>query len=119
MGATLRSGTGVPSVAPVYVRAHNGLIRVCRTTIRCLCSDGNYVEMRTDTKRFMLRGSLRDVIQQLGADGFPQVSRHTAVNIQRLDRVDPDSVELDGEVFTLSRNYRQALMDRLQVICGR
>jgi len=116
---SIRKGTGVPAETAVYVRSPNGLQRVCRTTIRCLCADGNYVEMRTDNKRFILRGSLCDVIRQLGTDGFPQVNRHTAVNLHRLDRVDHDSVELDGDVFTLSRSYRQALMDRLQVICGR
>jgi hypothetical protein len=47
------------------------------------------------------------------------VNRPTAVNLDRRDRVDLDSVEVDGEVIVLSRSYRQGLLDRLRVLSGR
>jgi len=103
----------------VFVRDRCGLQRVCRSFILVLRADGNYVELLTTGKRFVLRTSLRDVIQQLGEQRFPQVNRNTAVNLDRLDRVDLDSVEVGGELITLSRSYRSALLDRLQVLSGR
>ncbi len=103
----------------VFVRDRCGLQRVCRSTILVLRADGNYVELLTTGKRFVLRTSLRDVIQQLGEHRFPQVNRNTAVNLDRLDRVDLDSVEVGSEVITLSRSYRPTLLDRLQVLSGR
>jgi DNA-binding LytR/AlgR family response regulator len=103
----------------VFIRDRSGLQRICRSGILLLRADGNYVELLTTSKRFVLRTSLRDVIQQLGEQRFPQVNRNTAVNLDRLDRVDLDSVEVEGEVITLSRSYRSALLDRLQVLSGR
>ena len=103
----------------VYIRDRNGLQRVDRGRIRLVEADGNYVEIHTLDRRFVLRNSLREVMIQLGDDRFVQVNRHTAVNIERLVRVDCDSLEVDDQCITLSRNYRTNLLDRLQVLCGR
>lgn len=103
----------------VFVRDRNGLQRVCRSCIGTLHADGNYVELRTPDKRYVLRTSLRDLIVQLGGHLFVQVNRNTAVNVQRLDRVDNDSVEVEGLTVTLSRNYRAELLQHLHVLCGR
>ena len=103
----------------IFIRDRSGLQRIGRNSILTLRADGNYVELHTLGKRFVVRTSLRDVIQQLGERRFPQVNRHTAVNLERLDRVDLDSVEVDGEVIVLSRSYRQGLLDRLRVLSGR
>lgn len=116
------AGSAPPEDEPsdhIFIRDRSGLQRIGRNSIITLRADGNYVELHTIGKRFVVRTSLRDVIQQLGERRFPQVNRHTAVNLERLDRVDLDSVEVDGEVIVLSRSYRQGLLDRLRVLSGR
>lgn len=107
----------IPDV--VYIRDRQGLLRVERGNIRLMQADGNYVEIHTVDRRFVLRNSLREVLNQLGTDRFVQVNRHTAVNVERLSRVDCDSLELDGQSVTLSRNYRANLLQHIEVLCGR
>ncbi len=103
----------------LFLRDRNGLQRVERTDIRSLVADGNYVELHTIDKRFVLRNSLREVLMQLDDHRFVQVNRNTVINIDRLFRVDADSVEVDGQCLTLSRNFRNALIDRLNILSGR
>ncbi len=106
-------------VDPVFIRDKHGYQRLGRSCIQLLQADGNYVELHTAQQRFVLRTSLRELIHQLGEDRFVQVNRSTAVNVDHLERVDPDSVEVAGAVITLSRSYRQELLERLHVLCGR
>jgi two-component system LytT family response regulator len=95
------------------------LQRVERNAINLLRAEGNYVEVHTRDRRFVLRNSLRETITQLGEERFIQVNRHTAVNIGHLERVDCDSLELDGQCITLSRCYRENLMSHLNILCCR
>lgn len=103
----------------VFVRDRTGLQRIFRSEIRSLVADGNYVELHTADKRFVLRNSLKEVLQQLNDDRFAQVNRNTVINVDRLARVDCDCVEVDGHHITLSRSFRSALLDRLNILCGR
>ncbi|MFN8408697.1 MAG: hypothetical protein U0V45_05100 [Flavobacteriales bacterium] len=52
----------------------------------------------------------------MGEERFIQVNRHTAVNIGHPERVDCDSLELDGQCITLSRCYRENLMSHLNIL---
>ncbi len=103
----------------VFIRDRHGLQRVERNAINLLRAEGNYVEVHTRDRRFVLRNSLRETITQLGEERFIQVNRHTAVNIGHLERVDCDSLELDGQCITLSRCYRENLMSHLNILCCR
>lgn len=103
----------------VFVRDRNGLQRVECGNITCLNADGNYVEIQTTERRFVLRTSLCDVVQQLCDKRFVRVNRQTAVNIDHITRVDYDSLLIGDKCITLSRNYRNDLLSRLHVLGGR
>lgn len=105
--------------SPVFVRDHMGLHRIDRRDVSLLKTEGNYVELYTTARRYVLRNSLCEVLTQLGHDLFVQVNRNTAVNLQRIDRVDHDEVEMDGKSITLSRCFRTALLQRIRVLGGR
>ncbi len=105
--------------APLYIRDRFCLHRVHRSCFRSLHAAGNYVEMQTGARRFVLRGSLSEMLTVLGAAEFLMVNRKTAVNIQHLQRVDSETVEVDGQVITLTRAFRKALLDRLNIVSGR
>ena len=108
-----------PAPAPLFIRDRNGLQRMDRAAIRSLVADGNYVEVHTAERRYVLRNSLREVVAQLDDPRFVQINRNTVINVERLQRVDADCVEVDDTSLTLSRNFRSALLDRLNILSGR
>lgn len=99
----------------VFIRNHCGLHRVELGDICSVAADGNYVELQCGQRRFVLRMSLRLLINMLGA-AFVQVNRSTAVNVQFLERVDSDTVTVQGCLHSLGRNYRDALMAAIIVL---
>ncbi len=99
----------------VFIRDRQGLHRVRQNAIRSLHADGNYVELHCDRRRFVLRSSLRDVLLQFGHT-FVQVNRNTAVNVRHLERVDGDTVTVEGIIHILSRNFRSAVLERITVL---
>lgn len=103
----------------VFVRDRNGLQRVECNSITMLNADGNYVEIHTADRRFVLRTSLSDVVQQLCDSRFVRVNRQTAVNVDHITRVDYDSLMMGAKCITLSRNYRADLLAHLHVLGGR
>jgi DNA-binding LytR/AlgR family response regulator len=104
-----------PAQPVVFVRDRHGLHRVPQSAIRSLHAEGNYVELHCGHRRFVLRTSLRELMLQLG-HAFTQVNRNTAVNRQHVERVDPDSVTVDGMEHTLSRSFRSALLEGITVL---
>jgi DNA-binding LytR/AlgR family response regulator len=104
------------SLEACYVRDKGRLVRVAYDAITMLKATGNYVEIRTDEGNLELHNSLADVQTQLNDPRFVQVNRSTVVNIDHIMQVDHDAVIVGMEHITLSRNYRQHLLDRLQVL---
>jgi DNA-binding LytR/AlgR family response regulator len=102
-----------------FVRDRTGLVRVPMASIRLVRAEGNYVELLTDHKRYMLRNSLGVVVAQLNDPRFIQVNRSTVVNIHRVQRVDHDAVEIDDELVSLSRGFRNPVLKSINVLCGR
>ncbi len=100
----------------LYIREEHVLHRVHRDSILYLQAAGNYVELHTTGRRFVLRTSMSDLMNQLHTVRFGQISRQVAVNLQHLVRVDRDVVEVNGRSLALSRSYRAALIDQLHLL---
>lgn len=104
-----------PSAKVIFIRNHNGLHRVELDNICHVVADGNYVELQCGQKRYVLRMSLRLLVNMLGP-AFVQVNRSTAVNVQLLERVDCDTVTVQGCLHSLGRNFRNALIAAIVVL---
>jgi len=90
--------------------------RIDPSTIGRLVSSGRHVHLHAGALCYRLRGSLCDVLQQLGGHPFVQVNRNEAVNLHRLQRVDHDAVHVDGVDLVLSRCYRADLIHQLTIL---
>lgn len=99
----------------LFIRDRHGFCRVQLGTIHCVHADGNYVELDCGKRRFVLRTSLKAMLDQLG-QAFMQVNRSTAVNMHRLDRVDYDTVSVEGRIHSLGRNFRSELLEAITVL---
>jgi two-component system, LytTR family, response regulator len=102
----------------LLVPAGDGLRMIDSAGIHSLEADDNYVHIRTADQTYLLRRTLRDLLQQLGEQRFAQIHKSVAVNIGEIDALTPlfkGDYELrlrSGRLLRLSRRYTTQLFSR-------
>ena len=111
-----RQQTGVSD--RLLVPEREGLRMIDSAEIHCLEADDNYVHVHTSDKTYLLRRTLRDLLQQLGEQRFVRIHKSVAVNIDEIDALTPlfkGDYELrlrSGRLLRLSRRYTTELFHR-------
>jgi two-component system LytT family response regulator len=100
------------------VPAGGGLRLIDCADIHSLEADDNYVHVHTAERSYLLRRTLRDLLQQLGEQRFVRIHKSVAVNIAEIDALTPlfkGDYELrlrSGRLLRLSRRYTAELFSR-------
>jgi two-component system, LytTR family, response regulator len=111
-----REQTGVSD--RLLVPAGDGLRLIDSAAIHSLEADDNYVRVHTADRQYVLRRTLRDLLQQLGEQRFVRIHKSVAVNIAEIDALSPlfkGDYELrlrSGKLLRLSRRYTAELFHR-------
>jgi two-component system, LytTR family, response regulator len=111
-----REQTGVSD--RLLVPAGDGLRMIDSTGIHFLEADDNYVRVHAADQTYLLRRTLRDLLEQLGEKRFVRIHKSVAVNIAEIDALMPlfkGDYELrlrSGRVLRLSRRYTTELFSR-------
>jgi two-component system LytT family response regulator len=111
-----REQTGVSD--RLLVPAGDGLRLIDSAGIHSLEADDNYVHVHTAGQKYLLRRTLRDLLQQLGEQRFVRIHKSVAVNIAEIDALSPlfkGDYELrlrSGKILRLSRRYTAELFHR-------
>jgi two-component system, LytTR family, response regulator len=120
------------SAAVAAARAHTGsserllvpdgekLQLIESSAIEWLAADDNYVHVNTQSKSYLLRRTLQDLLSQLGETQFARIHKSAAVNIAAIKSFTPlfkgdYEVQLrNGKSLRLSRRYKDVLFDRMR-----
>jgi len=111
-----RAQTGISD--RLLVPAGDGLRMIDSAGIHSLEADDNYVHVHTSDQTYLLRRTLRDLLQQLGEQRFVRIHKSVAVNIAEIDALTPlfkGDYELrlrSGRLLRLSRRYTAELFKR-------
>jgi two-component system, LytTR family, response regulator len=111
-----REQTGVSD--RLLVPAGDGLRLIDSAGIHSLEADDNYVHVHTAGQTYVLRRTLRDLLQQLGEQRFVRIHKSVAVNIAEIDALSPlfkGDYELrlrSGKLLRLSRRFAADLFGR-------
>lgn len=102
----------------LLVPAGDGLQMIDSAGIHFLEADDNYVHVHTADQTYLLRRTLRDLLQQLGEQHFVRIHKSAAVNIAEIDSLAPlfkGDYELrlrSGRSLRLSRRFATELFNR-------
>jgi len=72
-------------------------------------ADGNYLHVHTNAKKYTIRRSLTNILQDLSGDIFKQVHRSYIVNSHKITRKSKGKVFLNDKEVPISRKYDKAL----------
>lgn len=87
-------------------------VRIVEKDIVYLQVDGNYTEIHTLDKRYVVRKSLTKVVDELQV-GLIQIHRKCFVNPNYVKEANASVYLANGDVLPLSRNFKKALVNKV------
>ena len=90
-------------------------IRVKYTDIRWLKADNIYTEIATDSKKYLQRITLSEMMELLPENHFCRVHRSFIVNMDKVERIGADHLEIAGEQIPMSRSKKAEILEKLNL----
>ncbi|WP_411768373.1 LytR/AlgR family response regulator transcription factor [Winogradskyella sp. A3E31] len=116
-----KSQDGIHSKTPIKtitIKNRKDYSVVDVTDIKWITSDGAYLDIHTNNKKYVLKDSLKSIITKLPKN-FKRIHRSTIVNSDRIKKLksrgngDYDIILDDNQELRLSRNYTKGLKGNL------
>ncbi|MEJ2006233.1 MAG: LytTR family transcriptional regulator DNA-binding domain-containing protein [Cyclobacteriaceae bacterium] len=100
----------------LFVR-HNGmLVKVRFPEIMYLEADGNYTNVFTKDKKYVLRNILKALEEKLAAHRFARLHKSYLVNLTQIEAIDSQSVYIGGKEIPISRSQHSWLMNQIRTL---
>lgn len=106
--------TGMLIRDSIYVKEGHLFVKVKLNDLRWIMSEGNYLELHTDSKRYVIRSSFREFMEKLPTDHFFRVHKSYAVNLSYIDAINSLHVIVNEVQIPIGRNFRDLLLKRVQ-----
>lgn len=95
----------------IAVDTQDGLVRLRLTEIYYVESQKHYLTFHTVNGEYRSRGSLRGLAGELPEESFAPCHASYLVNLEYVERIEPQQVTVHGEVLPVSRSCRSGLLD--------
>jgi len=101
-----------------FIKQNNILKKIPFASVQWIQADGNYSIVHSNNKRFVLRVSLKQVLEQLPENVFFRIHRAYAVPLNKIENIYISSNELlvADTKLPIGRNYRANLFSHLNII---
>ena len=96
-----------------FVKDKNGYTRIAVQDVQYIRSDGNYMELHTNTKKHLIRIPQKALLAQL-PDSFMKVHKSYIVNSASITSIGNEALLLGEISIPLATNYRNDLLERLR-----
>lgn len=94
----------------IFIKQHYKFVKFKPAEILFASAENNYVNIQTQTQKFLLRLSLSELIERLRFPRMVRVHRSYAVNLDRIDSFDDQSARIASHEIPIGRNYRQEFL---------
>lgn len=107
-----------PSEGVIFIKTGNFIDKVNVSDIYAIESEGNYCTVKTNAKEYIQRSSLVKMKEKLESLDFIQINKSTLLPINGIDKVNlaENTIYIDGQTYTLSRNFRKEFVAALNLI---
>lgn len=73
----------------------------------------DYIRIRTKINKFIIHKTLTSFTEELPQDKFIRIHRSYTVSIDKIDAIEGNSIEINGERFTIGRSYVNEVKSRI------
>jgi len=100
----------------LFVKENNLLVKIKLADMVYAMSDGNYVELFVNQRKYLIRQKLNDFQKILSPDDFLRVHQRYIVNLHKLETIGTGHVMLEGMEVPVSKAHREDLLKRVRTI---
>ncbi len=97
----------------LFLKAERKFIKVLVRDILYIESLKDYIKVKTKTQTLVSYQSLTAITEKLPADKFMRIHRSFTVGIDKVNSIDGNCVEIEGELIPISRENRQEVLKRI------
>lgn len=98
----------------LLVKDNHRYIKVPLTDIWWFESDKNYIEVKTLQKKYLIRSSLKGLLEQLPESDFVKCYKQFIINIHHTESFSSHSVIIKGNEIPISRSMQEEVLSKLK-----
>ena len=99
----------------IFVKEDRKLVRIYLRDIICIESQRDYVLIMTITRQIKTRHTLQFFEELLPVKQFVRIHRSFIIAISKIQSVSENRIEAGGMELMIGGNYKQAILDRLNI----
>ncbi len=99
-----------------YVNIDRRLIKIDLPSIYLIQAKGDYINIKTETKNYVVHSTLKKIEEKLPDSLFLKVHRSYIINVKKIIDIEDNSVLIKKDVVPVSRSNRPELMKRLDLL---
>lgn len=102
----------------LFVKQNNLLRKIPIEDVLWIKTEGNYSLIHTTSKKYILKLSLKKVLEQLPSDYFIQIQRAYIIALPKIEDIDisTNEVIIHKERLPLGRNFKEDLFSCLKIL---
>lgn len=79
-------------------------------------SEGAYVTLYTEKKKYLLRGSIPQYLEKMNSNNFFRVHRSYAVNLDKVEVINTSFLTIRDQNIPISKNFRDDLLTLMNIV---
>jgi DNA-binding LytR/AlgR family response regulator len=99
-----------------YINIDRRLIKIDLPTIYLIEAKGDYINIKTEDKNYVVHSTLKKIEEKLPESLFLKVHRSYIINLKKIIDIEDNSVLINKDVVPVSRSKRPELMKRLDLL---
>lgn len=100
----------------LYVNVDKRLVKVEIADIYLIEAKGDYINIKTENKNYLVHSSLKKIQEKLPSKSFCKVHRSFIINTGEIIDIEDNTVLIKKEVIPVSRSNKGALMKKLNLL---
>ncbi len=100
----------------IYVNVDRRLVKVNIPSIYLIEAKGDYINIKTDEKNYIVHSTLKKIEDKLPSDSFFKVHRSFIINTKEIIDIEDNTVLIKKDVVPVSRSNKSELMKKLNLL---
>lgn len=100
----------------LFVREKNMSVKIPMENIQFIRAEGNYSTIQTADKSYVLRSTLKDLVEKLPQQQFFRSHKSYIINLKQVSAINSDSIYVNNERLPIGRGQLNQLMESINKI---
>ncbi len=100
----------------IFIRDNKAIRKILLADILWVESKGDYVKIITSKSTFIVHSTLKNLEDNLPAQGFVRIHRGYLISIEKLEYIEDGAAYIQGNALPVSETYKNEVLKKLRLI---